>query len=84
MIKCSAAAEKCKWMGQTEQQVLVVPYGHAKPGSDSVATKETAPIVIAGEEHFLFFFSVCSVVAEHNEPLHFILLNAGLRHPCIH
>lgn len=54
IIKCSSAVEKCKWIGQTEQQVLVVPHGHAKPGSDSEATKETAPIVIPGEEHFIF------------------------------
>lgn len=66
-------------MGQTKQQVLVVPHGYAKPGSDVEGTKETARGVIAGEEHFIF--SVCSVVGEHNEVLHFVSYSAGLRHP---
>ncbi len=67
VIKCSSAAEKCRWMEQTEQQVLVVPSGHAKPRSDFEATKEAAPYFIGREEHFIF--SVNSVVAKHNELL---------------
>lgn len=51
---------------------MVVPHGHAKPGSDSEATKETASIVIPGGAHLIF--CVCSVVAEHNELLHFVFV----------
>lgn len=74
VIKCSSAAEKCKWMGQTEQQVLVAPHGHAKPRSDSEATKGKVLHCDSSRRAFhFFFFSVSSVVSEHNELLHFVL-----------
>lgn len=66
--------------GTNRATSLGTPHGNAKPGSDLEARKETASIVIAGEEHFIF---LCFVVAEHNELLHFVLYSAGLRHPCV-
>lgn len=55
IIKCSSAVENANEWDKQSNKPRLVPYGHAKPGSDLEATKETVLIVIADEEHFIFF-----------------------------
>lgn len=76
VIKCSSAAEKCKWMGQTEQQVLVAPHGHAKPGSDSEATKGKVLHCDSSRRAFHFFFFLSPLLFQ-NIMNYFTLFSTG-------